>query len=89
MTRRLMIAGVAVLVAAQSALVLDAAADQISIEQRSRLNAEIAGMPAELRTRFDELYRNRRTTWVAQRLAAAGLTLWTARYVMLRDSRTR
>ena len=35
MTRRLMIAGVAVLLAAQSALVLDAAADQISIEQRS------------------------------------------------------
>jgi hypothetical protein len=63
MTRRLMIAGVAVLVAAQSALALDAVADQISIEQRSRLNAEIAGVPAELRTRFDELYRNRRTTW--------------------------
>ena len=37
MTRRLMIAGVAVLLAAQSALVLDAAADQISIEQRSRV----------------------------------------------------
>jgi hypothetical protein len=63
MTRRLMIAGVAVLLAAQSALVLDAAADQISIEQRSRLNAEIAGVPAELRTRFDELYRNWRRTW--------------------------
>jgi hypothetical protein len=63
MTRRLMIAGVAVLVAAQSALALDAVADQISIEQRSRLNAEIAGVPAELRTRFDELYRDWRTTW--------------------------
>jgi len=63
MTRRLMIAGVAVLVAAQSAIVLDAVADQISIEQRSRLNAEIAGVPAELRTRFDELYRDWRTTW--------------------------
>ena len=37
MTRRLMIAGVAVLLAAQSALVLDAVADQISIEQRSRV----------------------------------------------------
>jgi len=63
MTRRLMIAGVAVLLAAQSAIVLDAVADQISIEQRSRLNAEIAGVPAELRTRFDELYRDWRTTW--------------------------
>jgi hypothetical protein len=63
MTRRLMIAGVAVLLAAQSALALDAVADQISIEQRSRLNAEIAGVPAELRTRFDELYRDWRTTW--------------------------
>ena len=63
MTRRLMIAGVAVLLAAQSALVLDAVADQISIEQRSRVNAEIAGVPAELRTRFDELYRDWRTTW--------------------------
>ncbi|MGZ5834904.1 MAG: hypothetical protein ACXWJ5_01730 [Xanthobacteraceae bacterium] len=49
MTRRVMIAGVAVLLAVQSALVLDAAADQISIEQRSRLDAEIAGVPAELR----------------------------------------
>ena len=61
-TRRLMIAGVACLLAAQSAIVLDAAADQISIEQRS-LDAEIAGVPAELRTRFDELYRDWRTTW--------------------------
>ena len=58
-----MIAGVAVLLAAQSALVLDAAADQISIEQRSRLDAEIAGVPAELRTSFDELYRDWRRTW--------------------------
>jgi len=63
MTRRLMIAGVAVLLAAQSALVLDAAADQISIEQRSRLDAEIAGVPAELRTSFDELYRDWRRIW--------------------------
>lgn len=58
MTRRLMIAGVAVLLAVQLALVPDAVADQISIEQRSRLDAEIAGVPAELRTSFDELYRN-------------------------------
>ena len=62
MTRRLMIAGVAVLLV-QLALVPDAAADQISIEQRSRLDAEIAGVPAELRTSFDELYRDWRRTW--------------------------
>lgn len=43
MTRRLMIAGVAVLLAAQSALVLDAAADQISIEQRSRVVTSSGG----------------------------------------------
>lgn len=58
-----MIARFAVLLAAQWALVLDAAADQISIEQRSRLNAEIAAVPAQLRTRFDELYRDWRRTW--------------------------
>ena len=63
MTRRLMIAGVAVLLAVQLALVPDAAADKISIEQRSRLDAEIAGVPAELRTSFDELYRDWRRTW--------------------------
>ncbi len=63
MTRLLMIARFAVLLAAQWALVLDAAADQISIEQRSRLNAEIAAVPAQLRTRFDELYRDWRRTW--------------------------
>ena len=63
MTRRLMIAGVAVLLAVQLALVPDAVADQISIEQRSRLDAEIAGVPAELRTSFDELYRDWRRTW--------------------------
>jgi len=62
MTRRLMIAGVAVLLAGQLALVPDAAADKISIEQRSRLDAEIAGVPAELRTSFDELYRDWRRT---------------------------
>jgi hypothetical protein len=62
MTRRLMIAGAAVLLV-QLALVPDAAADQISIEQRSRLDAEIAGVPAELRTSFDELYRDWRRTW--------------------------
>jgi hypothetical protein len=38
-----MIAGVAVLLAAQSALVLDAAADQISIEQRSRVVTSSGG----------------------------------------------
>jgi hypothetical protein len=43
MTRRLMIAGVAVLLAAQSALVLDAAADQVSIEQRSRVVTSSGG----------------------------------------------
>ena len=63
MTRRLMIAGVAVLLAVQLVLVPDAAADKISIEQRSRLDAEIAGVPAELRTSFDELYRDWRRTW--------------------------
>ena len=63
MTRRLMIAGVAVLLAVQSALVPDAAVSQISIEQRSRLDAEIAGVPAELRTSFDELYRDWSRTW--------------------------
>jgi hypothetical protein len=63
MTRRLMIAGVAVLLSVQLALVPDAVADQISIEQRSRLDAEIAGVPAELRTSFDELYRDWRKTW--------------------------
>ena len=63
MTRRLMIAGVAVLLAMQLALVPDAAADKISIEQRSRLDAEIAGVPAELRASFDELYRDWRRTW--------------------------
>jgi hypothetical protein len=63
MTRRLMIAGVAVLLAVQLALVPDAVADQISIEQRSRLDAEIAGVPAELRTSFDELCRDWRRTW--------------------------
>jgi hypothetical protein len=57
-----MIAGVAVLLV-QLALVPDAAADQISIEQRSRLDAEIAGVPAEVRTSFDELYRDWRRTW--------------------------
>ena len=63
MTRRLMIAEVAVLLAVQLALVPDAVADQISIKQRSRLDAEIAGVPAELRTSFDELYRDWRRTW--------------------------
>jgi hypothetical protein len=62
MTRRLMITQVALLLAAQWALVVGAAADQISVEQRARLNAEIANVPAELRSRFDELYQDWRKT---------------------------
>jgi hypothetical protein len=35
----------------------------ISLEQRARLDSEITQLPADLRARFDERYRNWRKTW--------------------------
>jgi hypothetical protein len=35
----------------------------ISLEQRARLDSEIAQLPADLRARFDERYRDWRKTW--------------------------
>jgi hypothetical protein len=58
-----MIVGILVLAAVQCGLVLGVAADTISHEQRARLDAEIAQLPADLRVRFDERYRDWRKTW--------------------------
>lgn len=38
-------------------------APAVSLEQRSRLDAEIARLPADLRSRFDARYRDWRRTW--------------------------
>jgi hypothetical protein len=58
-----MIVGILVLATAQWSLARDVAADTITYEQRTRLNVEIAQLPADLRARFDERYRDWRKTW--------------------------
>jgi hypothetical protein len=57
------IVGILMLVAAQLGFVLNSAADTITLEQRARLDAEIAQLPPDLRARFDEHYRDWVKTW--------------------------
>ena len=58
-----LIVSILILAAGQSSLLRAVAADTVSREERARLDTEMAELPAALRARFDQSYREWRKTW--------------------------